>query len=59
MSNNQSYQAAELEYGGKTSHREEHCESRKPRRAPSGRRRNKSPQAFNGIHRRRKRKMTW
>jgi hypothetical protein len=59
MSHNQRYQAAELEYGGDAFHREERIVPSRTRRAPAGRRRNKSPQSFNGMHRRRKRKMSW
>lgn len=59
MSNSQLYQAADADYGGETFRREERFAGRKERRAPAGRRRNKSPQSFNGIHRRRKRKMNW
>jgi hypothetical protein len=59
MSNKQLYEVADPEYGRETFDREERFEHRKERRAPAGRRRNKSPQSFNGIHRRRKRKMNW
>jgi hypothetical protein len=59
MSHNQRYQAAELEYGGDAFHRDERIVAGKARRAPAGRRRNKGPQSFNGIHRRRKRKINW
>jgi len=58
MSNTQSYEAMEADYGMDTFRRTEAVKSSKQRRPVHGRR-GKAPQSVNGIHRRRKRKMTW
>lgn len=58
MSNRQSYEAAEADYGNDTFRRTASVKSSKQRRPVHGRK-GKSPQSVNGIHRRRKRKMTW
>jgi hypothetical protein len=61
MSHKQQYEASELDYGyGAENFRTaERIEGSHRRRSPMGRRRGKAPQSFNGIHRRRRRKMAW
>ena len=59
MSNSQNYEALEADYGTDTFRRTTTIKSSKQRRPTYGRRRGKSPQSVNGIHRRRKRKMAW
>lgn len=60
MSNQQMYEATDMEYGSENSRSFERVRSGSKRTAPSmGRKRGKTPQSFNGIHRRRKRKMAW
>lgn len=58
MSNEMVYEHEENAYG---SERFEHIRSDKKRtpRAPQGRRRGKAPQSFNGMHRRRRKKVNW
>ena len=58
MSNTQMYEALEADYGQDTFRRTVAIKSSKQRRPTHGRR-GKSPQSMNGIHRRRKRKMSW
>lgn len=59
MSNFQSYEALEADYSTDNFRRSEPIKaSRQP--APSnGRRRGKAPTSVNGIHRRRRRKISW
>jgi len=59
MSNAQTYEALEVDYGTDTFRRTVSVTSSKQQRPTHGRRRGKSPQSVNGIHRRRKRKMAW
>lgn len=59
MSNSQNYEALEADYGTDTFRRNATIKSTKQQRPTHGRRRGKSPQSVNGIHRRRKRKMAW
>ncbi len=59
MSNAQSYEALEADYGLDTFRRTKAVKSSKQHRPAHGRKRGKSPQSVNGIHRRRKRKMAW
>lgn len=59
MSNAQSYEALEADYGTDTFRRTSAAKSSKQQRPTHGRKRGKSPQSVNGIHRRRKRKMAW
>ena len=59
MSTEQRYEQAEMEYGTESFQNRERARTGKQRRAPSGRRRGKAPQSFNGMHRRRRRKITW
>jgi hypothetical protein len=59
MSNQQTYEASELEYGGDSFRSFERVRTSKRQQPTMGRRRGKTPQSFNGIHRRRRRKMAW
>ena len=60
MSHQQAYEASEVEYGTENFRTFERLRSGSKREAPSmGRRRGKAPQSFNGIHRRRRRKINW
>ncbi len=59
MSNAQSYEAYEADYGTDTFRRAVSVKSSKQQRPDHGTKRGKSPQSVNGIHRRRKRKMSW
>jgi len=58
MSHKQSYEATELDYGTENFSTVDRVKSSKRHRPMMGRR-GKGPQSFNGIHRRRKRKMAW
>lgn len=59
MSHKQSYEATDLNYGVESFHSEERVKNSKRRSPSMGRQRGKSPQSFNGIHRRRRRKIVW
>lgn len=60
MSNAQSYEAWEADYGSETIRRSAPSKTTEKKSRPThGRRRGKGPQSVNGIHRRRKRKMSW
>lgn len=59
MSHSQMYEAYEADYGTDTFRRSVAVKSSKQQRPEHGRRRGKSPQSVNGIHRRRKRKISW
>lgn len=59
MSNKQAYEAADLTYGGDQFKNVERFSNSKRQRPTMGRSRGKAPQSFNGIHRRRRRKMAW
>lgn len=59
MSNEQAYEATELRYGEESFRTFERFKSAKRQRPTMGRSRGKTPQSFNGMHRRRRRKMTW
>ncbi len=59
MSHKQQYDASEMDYGAENFRSAERLDSSKRRSLPMGRRRGKAPQSFNGIHRRRRRKMAW
>jgi hypothetical protein len=59
MSHQQVYEATELEYGTESFRSIERFRSSKRQHPEMGRRRGKAPQSFNGIHRRRRRKITW
>ena len=59
MSHQQVYEATEVDYGTESFRTFERIRTSK-RQAPSmGRKRGKAPQSFNGIHRRRRRKLAW
>ena len=59
MSHKQQYEAIELDYGTDSFRPVERGESGQRRKPQMGRRRGKTPQSFNGIHRRRRRKINW
>ena len=59
MSHRQEYEAADLDYSIESFRTAERIGSSKRRRPTMGRQRGKAPQSFNGMHRRRRRKMTW
>jgi hypothetical protein len=59
MSHKQEYEATGLEYERDNFRSFERFEHSQQRRPTMGRRRGKAPQSFNGIHRRRRRKMAW
>jgi hypothetical protein len=59
MSHKQQYEANDLDYGTESFRTNERFENAQRKRPEMGRRRGKAPQSFNGIHRRRRRKMAW
>ncbi len=59
MSNMQSYEALEVDYSTDSFRRSETIKAGKQQRPTLGRRRGKGPQSVNGIHRRRRRKISW
>jgi hypothetical protein len=60
MSHKQQYEAADVDYTTDNFRSSERSEEFGQRRRPvMGRRRGKTPQSFNGIHRRRRRKINW
>jgi hypothetical protein len=59
MSNQQVYEATDMEYGSESFRPFERVRGSKRHAPTMGRRRGKAPQSFNGIHRRRRRKMAW
>jgi hypothetical protein len=59
MSHKQQYEASDLDYGTENFRTSERIDSSKRRTPQMGRRRGKTPQSFNGIHRRRRRKLAW
>jgi hypothetical protein len=59
MSNQQVYEASEWDYANEGFRTVERIRSSKQNRPTMGRRRGKVPQSFNGIHRRRRRKLAW
>ena len=59
MSHSQLYEQGEMDYSVDNVRRDSRAKT-STRRAPAhGRRRGKSPQSVNGIHRRRTRKISW
>lgn len=58
MSTEQVYEHAETKYGN-DNFEQIRTNSHSRRRAPQSRRRGKSPQSFNGMHRRRRKKVSW
>lgn len=60
MSHRQQYEANDLDYGTENIRSNDRNESFQQRRRPTmNRQRGKTPTSFNGIHRRRRRKMAW
>jgi hypothetical protein len=59
MSHNQQYEATDLNYGTDSFRSAERVDASSRRKPAMGRRRGKAPQSFNGIHRRRRRKINW
>lgn len=59
MSHNQSYEAGDMNYGQDNFRRSTRQNTSKTSRPSHSRRRGKSPQSINGIHRRRNRKLSW
>ena len=59
MSNEQAYESMEARYGADTFGSDERFKASKRRRPMQGRKRGKTPQSVNGMHRRRRRKLTW
>lgn len=59
MSHEQRYEQAAADYGSDSFRSLERVKTNKRHRAPSAGRRGKGPQSFNGMHRRRRRKITW
>jgi hypothetical protein len=59
MSHKQQYEAADLDYGTDSFRPAERFDGGQRRKPQMGRRRGKTPQSFNGIHRRRRRKINW
>ena len=59
MSHKQQYEATDLDYGVESIRSVERFEASQRRKPEMGRRRGKAPQSFNGMHRRRRRKMAW
>ncbi|HEX5472246.1 MAG TPA: hypothetical protein VFW73_10180 [Lacipirellulaceae bacterium] len=59
MSHKQQYEATDLDYTVENFQTVERFENGARRRPSMGRKRGKAPQSFNGIHRRRRRKMAW
>ncbi|MCI0335109.1 MAG: hypothetical protein L0228_18015 [Planctomycetes bacterium] len=59
MSHKQQYEATDLDYGTESFRSFERIDNSQRRRPQMGRRHGKAPQSFNGIHRRRRRKMAW
>ncbi len=59
MSNKQAYEAADLMYGDEKFETVERFKNAKRQRPKMGHNRAQAPRSFNGIHRRRRRKMAW
>ena len=59
MSHKQQYEASDVDYGNENFRTSERFESVSRKRPEMGRKRGKAPQSFNGMHRRRRRKMAW
>jgi hypothetical protein len=59
MSHIQLYEQDDMNYGSDNFRRNSAVKAAKTNRPTHGRRRGKSPQSVNGIHRRRNRKMAW
>jgi hypothetical protein len=59
MSNMQSYEALAADYSTDNFRRSEPIKASRQQTPTQGRRRGKGPQSVNGIHRRRRRKISW
>jgi hypothetical protein len=59
MSHIQQYEQSDMDYSVESVRRETEFKASKRNRPTHGRKRGKSPQSVNGIHRRRNRKMAW
>ena len=59
MSHKQQYEAMDADYSTDNFRTIERFDSSKRRPPSMGRGRGKAPQSFNGMHRRRRRKITW
>jgi hypothetical protein len=59
MSHKQQYEATDLDYGTENFRTAERFDSANRKRPEMGRKRGKTPQSFNGMHRRRRRKRAW
>ena len=59
MSHIQSYELDDMDYGTQRFSRRKPVSHAKSNRPTYGRKRGKAPQSVNGIHRRRKRKISW
>jgi len=59
MSHIQEYDMDNMDYGSDRFARRKAASGSKEKRPSLGRRRGKSPTSVNGIHRRRKRKLSW
>ena len=59
MSHQQVYEASGCDYTNESFRTVERIRSSKQNRPTMGRRRGKAPESFNGIHRRRRRKLAW
>ena len=59
MSHKHLYEATDVDYGNENFRTVERIGSSKRERPNLGRQRGKAPQSFNGMHRRRRRKIAW
>ena len=59
MSHKQQYEASDADYSNESFRTIERFDGSKRRQPEMGRSRGKAPQSFNGMHRRRRRKITW
>ena len=59
MSHKQQYEASDMDYTTENFRTVERFDSSSRRKPEMGRKRGKTPTSFNGIHRRRRRKMAW
>ena len=59
MSHIQQYEQGDMDYGVDSFRRVSEVKGSKKNRPVHGRKRGKSPQSVNGIHRRRNRKLAW
>jgi hypothetical protein len=59
MSHKQQYEATDLDYSVESFRTFERFDNAQRKRPEMGRKRGKAPQSYNGIHRRRRRKLAW